>query len=251
RHEQADMTNRTAFRLALVTLTSALLFAGCAGKRADIPGNAAIAAPAGWRTSVESPGPVHARWWEQFNDQTLHALVEEAVAGTSDLRWAEPRVRESQAQYRLAVARRRIDTAFGLEVERKQDVNAFGQEEEATDGGAKLLASYDLDLFGRLKSSAAAARADFLGTKAGRDELQLLVSASAASGYVELLAADARLRILQQTLAARANSLRLVQRRASVGYGSQLELHQAQAEYDATLQQIPDAQLSIAQLENS
>lgn len=81
--------------------------------------------------------------------------------------------------------------------------------------------------------------------------MRLSVTAASASGYVTLLALDARLAVLKQTLRSRAEALKFARDRAEVGYTSQLELRQAQAEYEATAQQIPQVETQIARQENA
>jgi NodT family efflux transporter outer membrane factor (OMF) lipoprotein len=77
------------------------------------------------------------------------------------------------------------------------------------------------------------------------------VTAATATGYVTLLALDARLEVLRQTLQSRAEALKFARDRAEVGYTSQLELSQSQAEYEATAQQVPQVEAQIARQENA
>jgi len=110
--------------------------------------------------------------------------------------------------------------------------------------------SYDLDLFGRLRDTSEAARASLLATEAARDSVTIAVASSAAAGYIGLRALDARLAVVRETLAARADSLRIAQRRAQTGYATRLELEQAEAELRGTEQLIPTLELAITRQEN-
>jgi len=105
-------------------------------------------------------------------------------------------------------------------------------------------------LFGRLHRASEAARASLLATRAAEDSVRLAVASSAAAGYITLRALDARLVIVNETVAARADSLRIAQRRARSGYATQLELDQAEAELHSTQQLIPALELSITRQEN-
>jgi NodT family efflux transporter outer membrane factor (OMF) lipoprotein len=78
-----------------------------------------------------------------------------------------------------------------------------------------------------------------------------MAAAAMASGYVSLRALDQRLLILRQTLASRADALRLAQDRARAGYTSELEYRQAEADYEATAQLIPPAELGVAAQESA
>jgi NodT family efflux transporter outer membrane factor (OMF) lipoprotein len=77
------------------------------------------------------------------------------------------------------------------------------------------------------------------------------VSAAVASGYITLLALDARLALARQTLASRADALRIARSRTDAGYTSQLELRQSEAEYEATARVIPQAELAALRQENA
>src|SRR5262249_18003245 len=152
---------------------------------------------------------------------------------------AATRVAEARAQYHLASAQLLPDVVFQAAGGRQRDLSAFGTPLEQNASRGELGISYDLDLFGRLRSTNAAARASLLSSQAAEANVRLAIAATAASGYISLRAFDARLILLQQTLEARAASVRVEQRRVDAGYSSQLELAQAQAEYQATAVLIP------------
>jgi multidrug efflux system outer membrane protein len=90
-----------------------------------------------------------------------------------------------------------------------------------------------------------------LASEAARDTVRLATAASAASGYITLRALDQRLAIAQATLASREEAQRIARRRYESGYSSRLEYRQAQAEYSATAQLVPAAQLAISRQENA
>ena len=112
-------------------------------------------------------------------------------------------------------------------------------------------AAYEVDLFGRIGEQVEAARAGTGASEAARAAAALSVSAATATGYLELRSLDARLAVLQQTLVDRREALRVARERAAVGYTSDLELHQAQAEYESAAQQVPATQLAIERQEHA
>src|SRR3546814_9354511 len=67
----------------------------------------------------------------------------------------------------------------------------------------------------------------------------LSVAAATASGYITLLGLDARREVVRLTISSRAEALRLARSRANAGYTSELELRQAEAEYEAAVQILP------------
>ena len=233
---------------ATIVLTLAL--SACAGARPYVPVGAQVSAPAAWRDAGAPAGDVGPRWWESFGDPVLASLVEQATVNNPDLGMAAARVDEARAQFRLAAANRLPDIVLSGAGGRDRHVSPFGQAIEEWAGQGQVVASYDLDLFGRLRNADAAARAELLASEAARDSVRLGIASATASGYVGLRALDARLAVLRETLAARGASLKLAQRRADAGYAPALELRQAQAEYTATAQLVPPAELAIRQQEN-
>lgn len=114
-----------------------------------------------------------------------------------------------------------------------------------------LQANWELDLFGRIRSQIRAADLQFRATQAERDAAALAVAAGTAQNYILLLALDAQLGITRDTVASRAEALRLAQDQARVGYISQLQLTQAQSEYESVLGSIPELELAVRRQENA
>jgi NodT family efflux transporter outer membrane factor (OMF) lipoprotein len=223
------------------------------GPRPEIPREAGVTPPAAWRgrTSV-AEGDIDARWWQTLGDPVLTQVVETALAHNDDIELAATRVMEARGRFHLANAERWPDIVGTAQGSRDQSVNpATGTPLLQTDGETEVTAFFDLDLFGKLAEASESARAELLSSRAARDSVRLAVAASAASGYVTLRALDARLEILHETLAARADSLRILRRRAEVGYASQLDLAQAEADFRSAEEQIPAAQLAITRQEDS
>nr|WP_169476950.1 MULTISPECIES: efflux transporter outer membrane subunit [unclassified Novosphingobium] len=228
------------------------LLLGCAGPRPAPPKAAAVAPPPQWRGDrAGKEESVASTWWQTLGDPTLDALVQEALAHNEDIEIAATRVEEARAQF-AAARGARLPAAQGAgSGGRTRSVNPFGIDVDQWATQQEVQISFDLDLFGRLRSNEAAARAQLLATRYAQDTVRLAIAASVASGYVQLRLSDARLAILQRTLRARSRSLHLIRRRAEAGYGSQLDLAQAEAEYEATAQAIPSVQLAITKLENA
>lgn len=234
-----------------MALVAATALAGCVGPRPNAPSAAAVSPPAAWRGEFASSAEVAAGWWTGFGDPVLSRIVETALANNVDVAIAAARVEEARGQFRFAHGQLMPSVGAGGVVRRERFLNPFGQGIHQTVDRAEVGISYDLDLFGRLRNTSEAARAALLATEAARDTVQLAVASAAAGGYIGLRALDARLLVLKETLGARASSLRIAQRRAQAGYAAQLELHQAEAEYRATEQQIPAIELAIARQEDA
>ncbi|HUD94728.1 efflux transporter outer membrane subunit [Sphingobium sp.] len=233
-------------RVLSAALVSVVL-AGCVPANRPPPATASVAPPATWRDEASGPVvPVSADWWFAFGDEGLGQVVERALANNTDVLLAASRVEEAETQIRLAHAARlpTISVSGG---------GAYDQSLSATTGRASrvfavqptLDASWRLDLFGRLRALTGAARAAYVASAADRDATRLAVAAATGQAYVTLLSIDLQLTVTRQTLASRAEARRIAEDRARLGYSSQLELTQAQSEYEAIAQTIP--QLEQAQ----
>ncbi|KQR80501.1 efflux transporter outer membrane subunit [Sphingomonas sp. Leaf343] len=236
----------------LLGLALAQTLAACAGPRPAPPQGASVVPPPAWRTVLDGPGaPIRADWWTAFGDPVLVDLVARALAANPDLGVAAARVEESRATERLARAQRTPTLNAGLPTTEGQTVSPFGTPSTAFGAQPSITASYDLDLFGRLRQASAAARAQALASEGARDTVRLAIVSGVASGYIQLRALDQRLAVARETLAARSEALRIARRRAETGYTSNLELRQAEGEYRATEQLVPQAQLLVARQENA
>jgi NodT family efflux transporter outer membrane factor (OMF) lipoprotein len=228
-----------------------LVLAGCAGPQSGVPAAATVTVPTQWRTQFADTAPVTAGWWQRFGDPALTRLVEAALANNNDLAIAATRIAEARANERLARSALSPTASAGGGIAESRAVNAFGVGSTGFGGQPAVQAAYEVDLFGRLATLSRAARADLLATQAARDTTALSIAATTASGYITLRALDARLQTTRDTLVARDEALRLAQRRALTGYTSMLELRQAEAEYQAAAQLIPQVELAIGRQENA
>ncbi|MEI9985392.1 MAG: efflux transporter outer membrane subunit [Aliidongia sp.] len=236
----------------LVPILGLLLLAACAGQRPTAPPQAEVTPPPSWHTDPGVPaGEIDATWWQSFNNPALTQVVVDALEHNLDLAIAITRIAQARAQFHLAQAQRLPDVVGDAGGRRDRDLNpGFGIPERQTAGEGDITISYDLDLFGRLTEASEAARALWLSSEAARDTVRLAVAASAAGGYISLCALRDRFAVLQSTLEARADSLKVARQRARAGYSSQLDLAQADADYRDTEQLIPAAQLAISQQED-
>lgn len=232
-------------------LAVALLLAACSGppvKTATVP---AVAPPATWRTDAGPTTPLDTAWWRQFGDPAMTALVEKALANNTDINVAVSRVRAARANVQIARSALLPTLDANAGALRSSSVSGFGTQLFQSGGQFEVEAAWEVDLFGRLSDQQSAARDAYLASEAARDATRLSVAGATASGYITLLSLDAQLKIAHETLAARADSLRLAKRQFEHGYSSKLQLQQAQAEYESTEQLIPSTELAIAKAENA
>ncbi len=236
-------------RALRITLLAAAL-AGCSVTSPPRPAPT-LEIPAAWRTEVGPAAQPEAGWWGAFGDPVLNELVQRALAHNGDLRIAASRLQEYQARVTVAASAQQPALNANFTPVRARAISAFGTPVEATSLNGSVQASYELDLFGKLASGTAAARADLQSQQALADATALSVAASTASGYLNLRGLDAQLALAKATLASRERSLALAKRQFEVGYSSRLDWAQAQAEYHVTAAVVPLLERAIAQQENA
>lgn len=224
--------------------------AACVPADRPKPAQSRVAPPAAWSEQSVPTGEVAPDWWRAFGDPVLDQLVARALANNTDVLTAIARVEESGANVRLARAAFLPSLDASGTAGSQRQLDPFGTPRASTAIQPEAQLSWQIDLFGRLKAQARAARFQYVATQADRDATALSVAAQVAQAYFSLVSLDAQLHITRETLATRTASLRLAEDQARVGYSSQFELTQAQSEYEAVCGQIPELLRGIRNAEN-
>lgn len=178
-------------------------------------------------------------WRDWVADPALQRLVELALAHNRDLQVAVLSVQRAQAQLSAVDANRWPVVGLGAGAQRAP--NGQGQQANTLSAGVQL-ASWEIDLFGRLQGMSDAARAQLLATRAGQRAAELSLTAAVVQAGLAVRADEQLLAIARRSLAGREDSLRLVRLRESAGAASLLDL---QAQLGLTAQ----ARVSLAQLQ--
>jgi multidrug efflux system outer membrane protein len=228
-------------RLAGLALLTAMLAACAMGpdyERPEVPVPEAYRAPA-------PPGPSFADrdWWELFDDPRLTALIEIALRENHELAIAMARIEEARATLGFVRANQypRLDGAASA----TRGNNFAGSAAPGQISEAFVLAadfSFEIDLWGRLRRSTEAARAELLATVEARNVVTITLIADTASLYLLLLDLDRRLGIAQRTQQTRRESLDIIQARFDKGTVALIDVNQAQIE-------LADADAQLASLE--
>jgi multidrug efflux system outer membrane protein len=203
----------------------------------------AVELPAQWQdTAPRAAAPD--TWWKIYGDPQLDALIEESFKSNADLVVAAARVDEARAV--LGEANSffwpRIDAQAGGSRSRvsRRTATAFpGFPRQFNDYRATLNVSYDVDLFGRLRSGADAARAELAASEASRDAVRLALAAQVAKSYYAMQAFDQQVALTRETVRLREDALELQRKRFRGGVISEFELRQLEAETAAVRAQLP------------
>jgi len=224
--------------------------AGCMPPHQPPPTEAAFTPPASWRAEGVRASEISAHWWQSFGDAQLTALVEAALAHNSDVLIAASRVEQAREQIRLSHAALLPNLDAVLGAQRTRELSVLGIT-HTTAVQPSLQLSYEVDIWGRLRRLREAATLQYQASEAERDAVRLAVASTTARAYVSLLSLDRQLYVTRETLESRRQALRVAEDRASLGYTSQLELTQAQSEYEATAQLLPQLQQAIREQEHA
>ncbi|WP_343723410.1 efflux transporter outer membrane subunit [Herbaspirillum seropedicae] len=169
-------------------------------------------------------------WRDYFTDPPLQALITQALENSRDLRTAALRVQEAQALYGIGHADLfpTIGAQAGLDRSRTPaDLNLTRRPLVGSAYQAGLgLSSWEIDLWGRLRSLDDAALESARASQATRSAVALSLMAQVADAWLELAELDERLEIANQTIASRQESFRIFSRRVEVGATSRLNLTQ-------------------------
>lgn len=193
-----------------------------------------------------------AAFWRQFQDGQLTQLVEQALRANQELRGALARLDAAQA----LLGESRLDQfpTLTLSGQALQQRRSESQAPSGTPSGPRsqrsysvgINASWELDLFGRVRRNIEAGSADLRASAADLAALQVAIAAQVAAGYADLRGWQQRLHLAEANAANQQDTLRLVQLRLAHGSGTDFDLARAQAQLESTRSRIPALQARIA-----
>ncbi len=232
---------KTAWRALLVAAASTLTLAACAvGPTYHAPIEAPVAVVDADSTIV-STQPAEPTWWRAFGDPELDSLVERALVANLDLRQAVARVDQARALFddrKLdRLPRVTSDATYQRSREQVPGFTTTATTIEQADIGFD--ASWEIDLFGRVRHGVEAAKADANASREDLANVQISVAAEVARNYLELRGAQARRKVAEANADSARETLRLTSVQRSIGYGDPVDVESAKARLAATNALIP------------
>jgi multidrug efflux system outer membrane protein len=215
-----------------------------------------VEVPVAWRLGATEAGEFsNIAWWDQFQDPVLSDLVRTALANNKDLEIATANVDQAAAQYGIVHSAEFPQLSAGATAERQRlsKTTALGSgtgRGQFNDFGVNLSASFELDVWGRLRRATESARASLLASQQGRGTVVLTVVATVASGYIQLRSLDRQLEIAQRTSQSLGEAARLQRVRFEEGAVPASDYQQAESQYREAAAQVPELERQIAQQEN-
>jgi multidrug efflux system outer membrane protein len=189
----------------------------------------------------ENAAHFQAKWWKQFGDPVLDALIQRAAANNLDLRIAVARLDESRALLGGAKSQYLPDIEAGISYtrSREQTPGVSDQRNTVTAYQAGFDASWEIDLFGGVRRSVEAAHADLGASEAALQDVQVSLIAEVARNYFELRGVQQRQAIAKRDIANQQDTLKLIRARAEVGTASEQDVASAEARLSAVEAQLP------------
>ncbi len=252
-------------RLGVATVGFFLFAAGCTVgpnyQKPDLP------VPSMWNEAQQKGVQVRptelTHWWTSFNDPLLNSLIERAVRSNLDLRIAEGRIREARATRVLAASAAWPTVDVSSSYSRNHaSANAIGSPTQ--NGGAVAVApsgatleqnfyqtgfdaSWEIDVFGRIRRSVEAADATLQATVEDQRDVLVSLLGEVAKNYIDLRGFQRRLDVTRDNLKAQLETLELTEVRFHAGLASDLDVAQQEAQAHSTAAQIPTLETSLKQ----
>jgi multidrug efflux system outer membrane protein len=242
------MTNGKIFIVAV------LLLAVCACKVGPNYQRPALNVPDQYRSapSPEPPGDQFGqmKWWTVFQDETLQALIKEALGNNYDMKIAAARILEANANLGITRANQfpQVNGSFGITNER--NFQLYGKTAPTFDIAALSL-SYIVDFWGQYRRATESARATLLATQYGQKVVQVTLISSVASNYFLLRQYDAQLGYAKETVDADVEILKLNEIKFHGGESAISDVYQAQTLLQTAQAEVISLTQNIAQTENN
>ncbi len=188
-------------------------------------------------------------WWKAFGSSHLNRLVDEALAGNLTLEQAAARLEQAEAAARKSGA----DGRPSLNVQANSawgDPNAQGASTETSDS-LGLYASYEIDLWGRVRSTRNAAGAEFAASRFDLQTAAMTISSEMVTAYVNWLAQNRILAVYESQLSSSSEKLDALELRYRTGQSTSLAVLQQRQAVAAAEAKLPPVRATIKGLEHS
>ncbi len=192
------------------------------------------------------------KWWELFDDPAMNDLITLALEENRDLATAFSRIEEARARYGFERSDLFPTLGGGMQYNRGNTFPGqnvpIGSVQDLYVFAGQL--NYEADIFGKVRRSTRAARAELLATEEAARAVMIALIADVASSYLLLRDLDTRLEISQRTVQTRQASLAIIQARYDNGIVPLLDVNQAEIEEADAAAQIASFERAIIETEN-
>ncbi|WP_263367436.1 efflux transporter outer membrane subunit [Edaphobacter bradus] len=210
-----------------------------------------------WKPAQPGDQTIRGNWWEIFGDPQLNALEDQVTSSNQNLKVAEDRLRQARAAIRFnrASLAPTISTSPSIVGKRESANRPYFPPSQANNGTGDFILpfdlSYEVDLWGRVRRTISASREEAQATAADLQTASLSLHAELAVDYFELRSADAQKQLLDDTVKAYTDALKLTQNRFDGGAAPRSDVAQAKTQLEAAQVQDTDITVIRAQFEHA
>ena len=251
-HYQIQSVMSKSIKIVLSIAVSAMIYSSCvvgpqyATPKQNLPKDFGAGAQADSNSLV--------KWFDLFQDTALQSIIKTTLANNKDLATAANRIDEARLQ--LDIVRVNTLPSFGYEAQTgggRADNSALKVGGGFNSGVSKAFGvlNWELDLWGRLRRTTEAARAQLLAQQGVTNALKVSLVAEAANAYFLLCDLDNRLKIANRTLEDRKESTKIINDRFEKGYVAELDKLQAVQQEAFAASLLPNIKRQIIQVENA
>jgi len=210
--------------------------------------------PPNWKQAQPADQVIRGKWWEVFQDPQLNGLEEQVSVSNQNLKAAQAQFLQARALVRLNRADLYPTVTAGASASRNRlslTSPRTGTVPDFTDLVLPADVTYEADVWGRVRRTVEAARANAQASAADLESVSLSVHAELAADYFELRTLDAEEKLLTTTVTAFEKALELTENRYKGGVASAVDVAQAQTQLETTRAQAVDIMVQRQQFEHA
>lgn len=248
----------TSRRPLLAALIATALLTGCAlgpdYRRPELATPAQFKEADGWRLARPADAIPRGAWWTLYGDAELDTLAQRLASGNQTIAQYEAQYRQSQALARSARGALLPTASGSASSSRARSATTSGSSNDSSirrSYNAQLNASWEVDLWGKLRRSLEAENANTEASLADLAAIRLSLQSELVQNYLQLRVLDEQRRLLEATVEAYRRSLQLTQNQYRAGITTKAAVAQAQTQLKSTEADLIDLVRQRAQLENA
>jgi NodT family efflux transporter outer membrane factor (OMF) lipoprotein len=203
----------------------------------------------GWKAAQPDDQALRGKWWEIFGDSQLNGLEEDLTVSNQNLKVSEARFQQARdmIKYNRSAMYPTISTSPGISNERVSPNQPYFPAQAANNGTGDFSMpfdlSYEVDLWGKVRRTVNASREEAQASAADLQTAALSLHAELAVDYFELRSADAQKQLLDDTVKAYTDALKLMQERLVEGASPKADVTQAQTQLERA--QVEDSDVTV------
>ncbi len=220
-------------------------------QRASAPTSADYKELAGWQRATPKDELPRGKWWSVFGDKVLDGLIDRVTVSNQTLKISEARFRQAQALASAARAGLFPTVSASSGSTRSSAASSRGGNGVASNYSLTGNASWELDIWGRIRRAVEANDASAEASAADLESARLSLQSELATAYFQLRVSDAQKQLFDDTITAYEKSLELTRNRYAVGVAGKVDIVQAEAQLLSARAQALDLGVQRAQLEHA